>query len=173
MKNVCKKALGVLLNILVIIAIIIVILTIYCLIQIKLLNKDYANLFGYAFFEIGTGSMADKLNIGDGVIVKLTQTAEVGDIIVFKEENNYITHRVVDKNGNTIVTKGDANNTEDNPINISQICGKVVKVIPNIASVKATVSSNIVLFLILISLILVGIFIFYNPKKAGGNTNAK
>ena len=56
---------------------------------------------------------------GDAIIYEKVTSNEinVGDVIVFKESNKIITHRVVsiDKKGNEymIKTKGDANNTED------------------------------------------------------------
>ena len=163
-KKICKKILGIIINIIVIFALLIFILTIYCLIQVKVQNKDYANLFGYAFFEINTGSMADTLNIGDAIVVRLTNDVNVGDIVVYKQDNYYITHRIIEKNDDIITTKGDANNVADEKINISQICGKVVKIIPNIDTLRKTFSSPVVLVLIGATFVVIGIAIFSKPK---------
>ena len=43
------------------------------------------------------------------------------------EKNGYhITHRIIKKNGNKVITKGDANNSEDEEISTSDIVGKVI-----------------------------------------------
>ncbi len=50
---------------------------------------------------------------------------------MYSQGTALVTHRIVEVNGNQIVTKGDANNTNDTPIQRNQIVGKVIKVIPN------------------------------------------
>ena len=167
-KNIYKiteKILSLILNVLLTIVTIIIIIGGYYIYQIKIVKNDYANLFGYAFFEISTGSMADALNIGDGIIVKLTNDVTTGDIIVYKQDNYYITHRVIEKEGEIVTTKGDANNAEDEPIQISQICGRVEKIIPNVEAIKKTFSSPTVLVLIVVTLVAIGFFIFYKQQK--------
>ena len=51
---------------------------------------------------------------------------KVKDIITFKSENNFITHIVVEAYKGTYITKGDANNIEDDKISKSDIIGKVI-----------------------------------------------
>ena len=121
MKKVLSKILGNILNILLIIAFLILIFGIYYNVQTKLLNKEYVNIFGYTFFEVATGSMSGSIEVGDVVLVKITNEVQENDIIVFKENNSFITHRVVKKDGDIITTKGDANNTEDSPITIDKV----------------------------------------------------
>ena len=41
---------------------ILVIFSIYSVIMVKVLNKDYVNVFGYTYFEIISGSMELLLN---------------------------------------------------------------------------------------------------------------
>ena len=62
---------GYMLNILIIIVVLITMIGLYYMAQIKILKKDYADMFGYTFFEVATGSMADTINIGDVVVVKV------------------------------------------------------------------------------------------------------
>jgi len=50
---------------------------------------------------------------------------KVGDIITYKSNKSYITHRIVYVNKNKIVTKGDSNNTNDNFINKKDVVGKL------------------------------------------------
>ena len=105
---------------------------IYYIAQIKIMNKDYADIFGYTFFEVATGSMSGTIEIGDVVIVKITDDVKENDIIVYKEENNYITHRLIKKDNDEYTTKGDANNSEDTPIKSEQVLGIVTKIIPKV-----------------------------------------
>lgn len=50
-----SKVLGYVLNILILFIIIIMAFAIYYFVQVKVLNKAYANIFGYTFFEVATG----------------------------------------------------------------------------------------------------------------------
>ena len=50
-----------------------------------------------------------------------------GDIITYEEDENYfVTHRIIAKDDNKLITKGDRNNEVDTEILNSQILGKVV-----------------------------------------------
>lgn len=165
MKKVLSKILGIILNILLIIAFLILIFGIYYNVQTKLLNKEYVNIFGYTFFEVATGSMSGSIEVGDVVLVKITNEVQEDDIIVFKENNSFITHRVVKKDGDIITTKGDANNTEDSPITIDKVLGKVTGVIENVGIIRKVITSPAVLISITITLILLGIVVIYKPKE--------
>ena len=165
MKKVIKIIGNSIINILVIIAVVILIFSIYFLVQTKILNKDYANIFGYTFFEIATGSMSGTLEIGDVVIVKLTNDVEVGDIIVYKEEDYFITHRLIEKNQDTLIAKGDANNSEDSPISINDVIGKVEFTIENVSIWKKVFTSPSVLITLFITIVLFGIVLIYKPKE--------
>ena len=157
-KKVINKIVGIVLNILLIIVTLIILVGIYYLVQIKVFNNDYANIFGYTFFEVATGSMANTIEIGDVVIVELTKDVRKNDIIVYKEEENFITHRLIeiDENGE-FITKGDANNTEDKPVNETQVLGKVTYIIPKLGIWRKAILSPQVLILIASLIILLGI----------------
>ncbi len=157
-KKIINKISGIILDILLIVVTLLIIMGVYYLIQIKLFNNDYANIFGYTFFEVATGSMADTIQVGDAVIVEITKDVQENDIIVYKEENNFITHRLIKINENDeIITKGDANNAEDNPISKTQILGKVIYIIPKLGALRKTILSPQVLILITTLIILLGI----------------
>ena len=50
-----------------------------------------------------------------------------GDIVTYEEDENFfVTHRIMKKYDNKLITKGDKNNEVDTEINKSQIVGKVV-----------------------------------------------
>ena len=125
-RKIISKTLTVLL---IVFTILVMSLAAYNFISVKILNKDYPNLFGYTFFEIVSGSMSPTIEKGDMIIVKLDTDYKVGDIISFKDEDSIITHRIIEINDDKIVTKGDSNNTTDNPITKDKIVGKTVKIV--------------------------------------------
>lgn len=51
-----------------------------------------------------------------------------GDIIVYKNYQGFTIHRVMAINDDTLVTKGDANNIFDLPINVNEVVGKALSV---------------------------------------------
>lgn len=156
--------LGCILNILITVVVVITIIGLYYMAQVKILNKDYANIFGYTFFEVATGSMTNTINIGDIVVVKVNETFKENDIIVYKEENSFITHRVIKIDGQDLITRGDANNSEDKPIKSDQILGKVIYIIPKIGIWRRVLASPEILGMIIISIILLGVVLMLTSK---------
>lgn len=77
-------------------------------------------------YSVETGSMEDKIHKGDYILLYRKSNYHVGDVITYKVDNYFITHRIVKMDGNKITTKGDANNSEDEEININQVEGKVI-----------------------------------------------
>ena len=94
---------------------ILIIIAIYSLVQTKMLEKPYTDILGYTAFEVVTGSMSGTIEIGDVIIVKLLNQDEIheGNIVVFKQDGNLITHRVKRIAEDKVITKGDANNAEE------------------------------------------------------------
>ena len=156
--------LGCILNILITVVVVITIIGLYYMAQVKILNKDYANVFGYTFFEVATGSMANTINIGDIVVVKVNEAFKENDIIVYKEENSFITHRVIKIDGQDLITRGDANNSEDKPIKSDQILGKVIYVVPKIGIWRKVLASPEILGMIIIFIILLGVVLMLTSK---------
>ena len=90
-------------------------------------KENTTRIFNYYVFNILTGSMEDTIHVNDYIIVKKTKKVKVNDIVTFEKNGVYITHRIIKIDGNNIITKGDANNTEDEPITKDQIVGKYVR----------------------------------------------
>lgn len=135
---------------------VLVALCVYTFIVTDVLKKDYANVFGYTYFVVATGSMSGTIEVNDVVIVKLTDDVELNDIVTYQGQNEeFITHRVVKKIGNQIITQGDVNNTEDEPISKEDIVGKVTMVI----------SPSFVIKLIAVLLIVFILLAFLNFDK--------
>ena len=131
-------------------------LCVYTFIVTDVLKKDYANVFGYTYFVVATGSMSGTIEVNDVVIVKIGEEANINDIITYKtEEGEFITHRVVKKIGDQLITQGDVNNTEDEPISKDDIVGQV----------KMVISPSFVLKLIVLLLIIFILLVFLNFDK--------
>lgn len=124
--KILKKIILIMLDILIVFISILVIIAITYVFQTKILHKKYADVLGFTAFKVITGSMADTINIGDIVIVKINDNIKINDIIVYKDNDYFVTHRLIQENGNELVTRGDANNSEDVPISRNQVLGKVV-----------------------------------------------
>jgi signal peptidase len=77
-------------------------------------------------YKVKTGSMEEDIHTGDYILIFKKSDYKVGDIVTYKKENYHITHRIIKKDGNKIITKGDANNTPDEEINENSIIGKVL-----------------------------------------------
>lgn len=164
-KNKINKIYKNILNVLLAFVSIILIIFVYYFFQIKILNNEYANLFGYTFFEVATGSMSPTINVGDVVIIKITKEVYEDDIIVYKEDENFITHRLISKKENTLITKGDANNIEDNPIEEADVLGKVVNIIPHIGILRKAILSLEVIGLIVVLIIILIVSLLYTSKE--------
>lgn len=98
-----------------------------------ILKNDY--FLNHKVSIVLTGSMKPKLNVKDLVLIKKTNKVNIGDIVVYKNDDSEIIHRIVAKKGKYIITKGDANNIDDAPINIEQVSGKYLCTIPLFGSI--------------------------------------
>ena len=163
------KVISFILNVLLTIITIVIIIGTYYMYQVKIQKKDYANLFGYSLFEVATGSMSPTIEVGDVVITKLTKEVNENDIIVYMDGKNIITHRLIEKNGNKIITRGDANNSEDKPIEEKMIIGEVVKIIPQLGTWQQILSSPEVLVLIVILILILSVIYAYTSKSEEKN----
>ncbi|MEO1768842.1 signal peptidase I [Candidatus Enterococcus ferrettii] len=131
-------------------------------------EKSDAAIFGYRFYRVLTNSMAPQPDspsrgfyAGDIVLVKMADGSQVkeGEIVTFRvgDGDRYLTHRMVERltelngeEGDYIVTKGDANESKDPPIEASRVHGKVAFVIPKMGSFLNFVQENLWLCLVCI-----------------------
>lgn len=83
----------------------------------------------YPMAAITSSSMWPVLKKGDMVFIKgIGDKGEimVGDIVVYQNALGFTIHRVEKLNEDTLVTKGDANNTSDSPVQYEDVIGKTV-----------------------------------------------
>lgn len=163
-KKICRWIFDIILFIILAIALIMA----YNHIQINIKGNTYTTMLGYSAFEVATGSMSNTIEIGDVILVKLiepNETLSENEIVVFTQDTTLVTHRIIKINGDQIITKGDANNTQDDPISRGQIIGKVVKIIPDVKMWKEIILTPKVLIPTSISILLLWIFFSYDKEK--------
>lgn len=110
--------------------------------------------FGYGMSVVLSGSMEDRLSVDDLVIIKATDDYKVNDIVLFQKGNSLVIHRIIEIDGDTVTTKGDANNVADEPINKSQIKGVLVYDIVGIGAVMNILKQPVSVFIILAAAVL-------------------
>ena len=97
------------------------------------ISKDpFPMPFGIGVANVVSGSMEPALKKGTLLLVRKKADAEIGDIVVYQSGESMIVHRIIFTEGDQVITKGDANETEDIPIKRSQIKGVVMFKIPEI-----------------------------------------
>lgn len=77
-------------------------------------------------YKVETGSMEDGIHTGDYILIFKANEYKVDDVVTYEINGYYITHRIIKKDGNRVITKGDANNVADKEISVKNIVGKVV-----------------------------------------------
>lgn len=96
----------------------------------KLLTRELHT--SYPMAAITSGSMWPVLKVDDLVFIEGVNASDlkVGDIIVYHNYiNNTLTiHRIVRFENGTIITKGDANFTEDAPVKPDDVIGRTVNI---------------------------------------------
>ena len=101
---------------------------------------------------VKSNSMYPTLQKGDFILIKRNNDYKKGDIITYDYESNYlVTHRIIEKNNNFFITKGDNNNSEDDKfIQLDNIKGKVILILNR--------KNQISIFLLIIFLVLFCLF---------------
>lgn len=153
--NVLKKILSVFKIILIVFLIVFIICFGSIVYQKKVLKSSMPNLFGYAGGTIVSGSMEPNIKIGDYVVVSVNGGYDVGDVVMFKRGNSYIAHRVIEVFDDGIITKGDANDTEDKKISKDDVVGPVIKVIKGLGNFLTFLAKYKYLFFVIIVLVII------------------
>jgi signal peptidase I len=164
-KKILDKVFQIIFNILFLLVFLILGFAMYSYIMINVFNKDYVNVFGYTFFEVGSGSMGDEIHISDMIIVKIDSSYDVNDVITYYSDGDFITHRIVSIDKDKIICRGDANSSNDSPINSSAVLGKVIYVVKNFGIWKEILMTPKVFISMIITLFLFSFTFSYNKKK--------
>lgn len=92
------------------------------------IKENINKIYGYSALIVSSGSMSPELMINDIIVIKECNDYKINDIVTFTNKDNcLVTHRIIKKEGNNYITKGDNNNSIDQEkINIEKIEGKVI-----------------------------------------------
>lgn len=131
------------------------------LFSIIILKKPLVTNFPIKFFIITSGSMSPYINTGEMVITLKKSDYKVNDVITFLENESYfVTHRIIRKEENGFVTKGDFNNIEDKSlVQKSEIKGKVI--------FHSKILGIIFEYRIIINILLIIVLIIYKRRENG------
>ena len=110
--------------------------------------------FGYGAAVVLTGSMEPAVMADDLILVKETDSYEIGDIVVFQSGSMIVVHRIVDMDEQSVTTRGDANNAEDTPIARMYIKGKVIGRVSGVGGLVRLLKSPAVTFLLIAGAVL-------------------
>lgn len=158
-------------NIFTVIVILIFVLSVYSLIQYRKNPDKPPAVFGFNTMSVLSGSMRPYLEPGDIIVGRSVKLPDVkpGDVVTYKVGSSIVTHRVVEIVGNgsnrMLMTKGDANNTDDGkPIAEDQLISRVVFRVPYGGYIARFIRSPI--GLIILAGILIALMFAGESKKA-------
>ena len=115
----------------------------------RLMRNQIPMPFGYGMATVLSGSMEPEFSKGDLLIVKKVDRLDVDDIVVFEDDGSLVVHRIIEIKAEQIVTKGDANNVADDPIDKECVRGEVICWIPYVGALVEFVKTPIGIMLII------------------------
>lgn len=165
-----KKKVNILAIIKYIILFIITLIIVSVMGQLMVNKNKTPNFFGYKIYVVLTGSMEPEINIGDVVIVKNDEVVAPGNIVAYREGRTIIIHRVVnvkiENNTVYLITKGDANKANDIfPIDVKNVEGKCVGVIPYLGYIFIIVYKYWILIIVALVVLIIVRLILQIIKK--------
>lgn len=148
-----KKTLNIIERLFQVLLVIVILINLIAIVSVKLLKNSYPKIFGYSYFSVISGSMDPTINVGDEIIIKLTNDIKENDIVTYIQDGNFVTHRIIELGNDKVITKGDNNDSKDDPIDRDKIIGKFIFRIPYFGKIKLMITNTyfiIVLFIIYI-----------------------
>ena len=120
---------------------------------------------GFGLGVVVSGSMEPELSIDDVIFVVKDKTVDIGDTVVYQSKGILVVHKVVNVEGDQITTRGTANDSDDDPISIKDLKGRVVFHIDGMGKAINFIKTPIVSVVIL----LIAVYLLYksysNEKK--------
>ena len=131
----------------------------------KLTGNALPMPFGYGASVVLSGSMEPAIMTNELILVKAEDSYEVGDVVVYQNGNMLVAHRIVAMDEETVVTRGDANNTDDQPIALEQIKGRVFAHIPHVGTVVRMIKTPVATIALIIGAVLLVELPFQKEKE--------
>lgn len=123
---------------------------------------------GFGLAVVTSGSMEPELSVNEVVFVVKSNTYSQNDIVVYEKDGYAVVHRIVSvsEDQKTVITRGDANNIEDAPIEYSSIKGKVAFSIPIIGGLVRFLKSGVgAILLLIIAFVAIETIFYINKRK--------
>ena len=147
----------------------ILLFNIYIILQSILKPNEIPSFLGYKPFIVASSSMENTIYKGDLLIVKKESASkvEVDDIIAYKNNKDYIVHRVFSiTNEGDFETKGDNNTDKDDYVVSKNSLEGVYKArIPYLGSILLYLSKTETLVIILLTIGLLGTILLILEEK--------
>ena len=124
--------------------------------------------FGIGASVVLTGSMEPTISPDDLIIVVDRDSYGEDDIVVFQSGRVLVVHRILSIEGDTVVTRGDANDAADAPIRITDIKGAVVAVIPAVGTAVKLLKTPTATILLLVAAVAL-MEVSYRKEKQQGS----
>lgn len=150
---------------------VIIVLNLWMFVQQSVLKKDPPEIFGYSQLVVTSGSMEPAFSAGDMIVIRQEEDYALGDIVTFRlNGGDLVTHRIVGSVEGSFITKGDANNAEDDDLlDPARIVGKLVTCIPAVGSFLLFLRTPVGLF----ALVVVGFLLIELPTLLGARRQEK
>lgn len=130
----------------------------------KLTGNAVPMPFGYGASVVLSGSMEPALSVGDLLIVQAQDIYQTGDIVVYQSGNMPVVHRIVSISDEAVITRGDANNINDESFPTTAIKGKVISAIPAVGYVVWALKTPVAVVILLAAAVLLVEWSFRSGK---------
>lgn len=167
MNNSKKRLVGILRTVLLVIVSLILGVNIYLWNASSLVGDQMPMPFGYGAAVVLSGSMEPELSVDDVILVHATGDYAVDDVVVYQSQSSLVVHRVVATDATTLTTRGDANNTDDEPIEITAVKGEVIAVLPGMGALVRALKTPYTFLALLVFAVLGLEFSFRREKQKG------
>lgn len=140
-------------------------INVYSINATRLAGDSVPMPFGVGAAVVLSGSMEPELSVGDLLLVVEREDYSVGEVVVYQDGSSAVTHRIISIDEEHAVTRGDANNAEDEPISPKAIKGEVVAAIPLVGYAVNAIKTPVGTLCILALAVLLLERSFHSEKK--------
>lgn len=139
----------------------------------RLIYKEaLPSVLGCSVVTVLSGSMEPEFSPGDMLLIRRQETYQVGDVVTYEQQGSFITHRIIEQDGISYQTKGDANNAPDGVrIRYADIYGAVLIVLPGMGNVALFLKSPLGMLVLIVAFVLLTELSFRRDKREAQNEN--